>query len=115
MEDEPDPASFVYVAISGERTRGGPGVVWVDRDSGVCRYLLVTELVPEKLRTGIEQVVARDDGTNYIIVVKDGAHVHVMTHSRKLAHEAVVRSVAIREASPPALPSPALPPPDPPR
>ena len=86
---EPNPAAFVYVALSGEQERGSPGVVWVDRDAGECRYLLVAELTPADLRTGITELVEKDAGEHYFIVVKDALHVHVMTHRKEAARAAL--------------------------
>ena len=74
--------------MSGEQEKGGPGVVYFDRDCGVCRYLLLPEVQPDKLRQGIEEIMDTDQ-EHYFVVVKDGLNVHVMKHEKQLVKQAL--------------------------
>lgn len=93
IRSEPDSSAFVYVAMSGESERGGPGVAYVDRGCGSCKYLLVSELTPVALRDGISELLGVDGDTHYYIVVKDALNVHVMKHPRAEAHATLQRAL----------------------
>ena len=81
-QPQPQPEMFVFVAASGEKEKGGPGVVWVDMEKGFCRYMLLHELSSNSLRSGLEEMIENDGGHNYFIVHKSESNAHVFKYPR---------------------------------
>ena len=82
-----DPKRFLYLAVSGEAVRGGPGVVVVDEDQGSAKYVLQGEIEPSALREGVTKMIKEDDGENYFFLHTQDRAVHVFRYERKRARD----------------------------
>lgn len=80
-----DPKAFVYVAMSGEQVRGGPGAVWVDSQNSTAKYLKLEEIQPEKLRDDFQDMVEEDDNKHYFIFHKEEQNVHIFKYPKSQA------------------------------
>lgn len=83
--ETPQVEMFVYVAACGENEKGGPGIVWVDADSGFCKYMLLEELEVKELKDGLQDMIEDDQNENYFIVHKVELNAHIFRYSKKEA------------------------------
>ena len=81
-----DPRAYVYVGLSGEQVRGGPGCVFVDSAAGSAKYLLLTELYSEQIRLKMTEMMQEDEQHIYILH-KEESNVHIFKYPRKMAQE----------------------------
>ena len=82
--------TYVFIAASGERERGAPGVVWVDAERGRAEYLKLEEIENDQLRSGMEDMIVDDENENFFICHKQGENAHVFKYPRRKALQEIM-------------------------
>lgn len=83
-----DARAYVYLAVSGESVRGGPGVVEIREEEGNAKWTLLSEIEVKDLRQGVQKMMDEDDGEHYFFLYHADSNVHVLKHKRTDARNA---------------------------